>query len=187
MNILLRVTNYITRYAPSEKRIRGYLTRKKCQNIDILLSDIGYSEVFMCRVWMKTLVALGKWERDIKMKLMKKDFPKEVIASVYAEFSEEVHDWEANRQAVEIQIRTLDGRGKSKQAISSLLSSKYPYFRDEIRTLLEWSSDEVALEREIEKYRTRYNLSDPKEKQKFYAAILRKGFKYDDIKRMMRS
>ncbi len=118
---------------------------------------------------------------------MKKDFPKEVIASVYAEFSEEVHDWEVNRQAVELQIRTLDGRGKSKQAISSVLSSKYPYFRDEIRALLEGNSDDVALEREIEKYRTRYDMSDPKEKQKFYAAILRKGFKYDDIKRMMRS
>lgn len=117
---------------------------------------------------------------------MKKDFPKEIIATVYAEFSEEVHDWDANRQAVEHQIRTLDGRGKSKQAIFSVMSSKYPYFRDEIRAIVEANSDDTALEKEIERYRTRYDMNDPKGKQKFYAAILRKGFKYDDIKRMMK-
>lgn len=121
------------------------------------------------------------------MKLMKKEFPKEIIASVFERFEGEVYDWEANRQSIEHQIRTLDSRGKSKQAISSVLSSKYPYFRDEIRTLLEGGSDDVALEKEIEKYRNRYDMSDPKEKQKFYAAILRKGFKYDDIKRMMKN
>lgn len=45
----------------------------------------------------------------------------------------------------------------------------------------------MGLQKEAEKYRNKYNLADPKEKQKFYAALLRKGFTYDDIKKVVRS
>jgi SOS response regulatory protein OraA/RecX len=42
--------------------------------------------------------------------------------------------------------------------------------------------DDESLQKEVQKYKNRYNLSDPKEVQKFYAALLRKGFNYSDIK-----
>ncbi len=185
MNLSLRIANYITRYAPSDKRIRMYLTKKKCQNIDALLEQVGYNELLMCTMWMRSFIAIGKWEREIRMKLMKKEFPKSLIDEMTANFAIEVHDWESNRHAIERQIHTLESRAKSKRVIYGLLISKYPYFRDEITTLMEETSDTASLEREVEKYKSRYNLWDQKEKQKFYAAILRKGFKYDDIKRMM--
>ena len=70
--------------------------------------------------------------------------------------------------------------------IRMTLSGKYPYFRDEISELLSSSSDTSGLLREIEKYRTKYNLSISSEKQKFYAAIQRKGFKYEDIKNILK-
>jgi regulatory protein len=134
-------------------------------------------------MWMRSLIAVGKWEREIKIKLQKKEFPKSLIEEYVIQSQEEVRDWESNRHAVEHQIFTLESRGKSKQVISQLLVSRYPYFRDEIAEILNASSDTSALRKEIEKYSTRYNLEDPKEKQKFYAAILRKGFRFDDIKR----
>ncbi|MBP9779851.1 RecX family transcriptional regulator, partial [Candidatus Gracilibacteria bacterium] len=97
-------------------------------------------------------------------------------------FAYEVHDWESNRHAIEYQMRTLESRGKSKQAIKNLLGTKYRYFRDEIALLLEGMTDDSQLSKEIERYLPRYNISLPHEKQKFYQAILRKGFSYEDIK-----
>jgi regulatory protein len=65
------------------------------------------------------------------------------------------------------------------------LSGKYPYFRDQITELLRGQDDTANLQKEVQKYKNRYNLSDSKEKQKFYAALLRKGFSYSDIKESM--
>ena len=60
MNLIPLIANYIARYAPSEKRIRQYLTKKHCHDIDILLSDIHFDELLMGEMWMRTFIALGK-------------------------------------------------------------------------------------------------------------------------------
>ncbi len=123
----------------------------------------------------------------MRIKLQKKEFPKDLIESLLSVSENEIHDWQMNHTAVENQISTLESRGKSKQVIVQQLVSRYPYFRDEIAEIMSETTDTMALEKEIEKYRTRYDLRIQKEKQKFYAAILRKGFRFDDIKRMLSS
>ena len=61
MNIALRISNYISRYAPSEKKLFSYLEKKKFQgNIDILLEEIGFSESLMCDMWIRTFLSLSK-------------------------------------------------------------------------------------------------------------------------------
>jgi len=42
--------------------------------------------------------------------------------------------------------------------------------------LLSESDDTTNLQKEVQKYKNKYNLLDPKEKQKLYAALMRKGF-----------
>lgn len=186
MNWISRVAPYITRYAPSEKRLRQYLSKKYCQDIDGVLSSIHFDEILMGDMWMRTFVSLGKWEQEIKLKLQKKEFSPATILQLMDKFAYEVHDWESNRHAIEYQMRTLESRGKSKQAIKNLLGTKYRYFRDEIVLLLEWMTDDSQLTKEIERYLPRYNISLPHEKQKFYQAILRKWFSYEDIKNWLK-
>ncbi len=186
MNWISRVAPYITRYAPSEKRLRQYLSKKYCQDIDGVLSSIHFDETLMGDMWMRTFVSIGKWEQEIKLKLQKKEFSPETILNLMDKFAYEVHDWESNRHAIEYQMHTLESRGKSKQAIKNLLGTKYRYFRDEIVLLLEWMTDDSQLTKEIERYLPRYNISLPHEKQKFYQAILRKWFTYEDIKNWLK-
>ncbi len=44
MNLTLRVSNYMSRYAPSRAKISEYLTKKKCVDIEAFLSEIRYDE-----------------------------------------------------------------------------------------------------------------------------------------------
>ena len=60
MNITLRLANYISRYAPSRRKLITYLEKKNCQNSEDLLEQNGYSESLMCDMWMRSYVALGK-------------------------------------------------------------------------------------------------------------------------------
>jgi SOS response regulatory protein OraA/RecX len=94
MNLLLRVTNYITRYAPSEERIVDYLRRKKHQNPHALLQEIGYDESALCDIWIRTFIAQGKSEFTIRQKLLQKKFSKSLIQQKLLEFASEIHDWE---------------------------------------------------------------------------------------------
>jgi SOS response regulatory protein OraA/RecX len=183
MNIELRIANYITRYAPSRKKITTYLTKKKCQDIDGLLAKIGYDEDLMMTMWMRTFIATGKGKREMQMKLQKKEFPKEKTLEKLLEYESEIADWDTNARQVEHQISTLLARGKSRRAIAMVMVGMYPYFRDQITEILEATDDSDSLTHEIEKYRNKYDLADPKWKQKFYAALMRKGFGYSDIKR----
>jgi SOS response regulatory protein OraA/RecX len=174
MNISLRLANYISRYAPSRKKVTTYLTKKNCQDPAGLLSENGYDESMMADMWMRSWVSLGKGKREMSTKLMKKEFPKEMIIEKIELFDTEIHDWEANRSSVVHQIQTLEQRGKSRRIITLQLTGKYQYFRDQIRDLLASQDDSDNLQKEVQKYKNRYNLSDPKEKQKFLAALLRK-------------
>ena len=141
MNIQLRLANYITRYAPSRKKVTAYLTKKKIENIDLLLEESGYDESLLCDMWMRSFMALGKGEREIRQKLYKKEFPKEMIEKKITNFNEEIVDWSSHASQIELQMQSFLARGKFLRIISMELVGKYPYFRDEILELLELLDD----------------------------------------------
>ena len=182
MNIQLRLANYITRYAPSRKKVTAYLTKKKIENIDLLLEESGYDESLLCDMWMRSFMTLGKGERDIRQKLYKKEFPKEMIEEKISQFAGEINDWESHASQIQDQIDALIARGKSIRIVSMEIMGKYPYFRDEIGGYIEWVDDTTWLKKEVQKYKNKYNMADQSQKQKLYAALLRKGFAYGDIK-----
>jgi SOS response regulatory protein OraA/RecX len=183
MNISLRLANYISRYAPSRKRVTAYLEKKNCQNPRELLSDNGYDESMMVDMWMRSFISLGKGKREMSTKLMKKEFPKEMILEKIEIFETEIHDWEMHRSSVIHQIRTLEQQCKSRRIIGMQIVGKYPYFRDEITELLTDQDDSDNLIKEVQKYRNRYNTDDKKIREKMIASLLRKWFSYSDIKK----
>lgn len=134
---------------------------------------------------MRTFIARGIWERDIKIKLLKKSFPKEAIWKTLDIFTNEVHSWENYEREIIQKIDSLLARGKSRQYITIMLCGKYPYFKDNIFEILENTSDKEGLKKEVEKYRKKYNLSDRWENQKFYNALQRKWFSYNSIKNIL--
>jgi SOS response regulatory protein OraA/RecX len=136
----------------------------------------------MCAMWIRTFLSRSTGERDARIKLYKKWFPKTLIETKIESSLEEIRDWSNHAREIESKISSLIKKGKSTQIISLMLTGTYPYFRDQIQSLMWWFSDDSGLQKEIEKYKLKYNLSDPREKQKFNAAIQRKWFRYDAIK-----
>jgi SOS response regulatory protein OraA/RecX len=162
--------------------VTAYLLKKNCQNPAALLIENGYDESMMADMWMRSFIALGKGKREMSTKMAKKEFPKEMILEKLEALNTEIYDWESHRSSIIHQIQTLKWRGKSSRIISMQVVWKYPYFRDQVNELLLEQDDTENLQKEVQKYKNRYNTRDPKEKQKFYAALLRKGFSYGDIK-----
>ena len=183
MNLLLRVSNYISRYAPSEKKLTEYISKKKPTfPISAFLDEIGYSEILMIDMWIRTFLVRGSGIREIQMKLYKKWFPKDLIEEKLAHSISELQDWKQYEEKISRTIDDLLRKWKSLQIIQITLIGKYPYFRDEIRELLAIVSDDSWLQKEIEKYRLKYNLNNAQEKQKFFLAIQRKWFRYQQIR-----
>ncbi len=186
MNLTPRLANYISRYAPSERKVIGYLEKKNCPNPRALLEESGYSESLMCDMWMRSFLALGKGKQEIRMKLMKKEFPKDMILEKLQSFDSEIQDWESNQSSIVRQIETLSTRGKSGRIIIATLLGKYPYFKDQITELLSEGDDKDNLEKEVQKYKNRYNTLDKKIQEKMIASLLRKGFRYSDIREYLK-
>lgn len=114
-----------------------------------------------------------------------KQFPKEKIHEKIVLFSSEIEDWYNIRPNL---IRWVENRlfkGKSLKMLEMELFGKYPYFKDEIVALLADYSDDSGLAKEVEKYAKKYNLADKNERQKLYQAMMRKGFRYDEVKRFL--
>jgi SOS response regulatory protein OraA/RecX len=84
-------------------------------------------------------------------------------------------------------MKTLQSRGKSKSHIRMELVQVYPYFRDEIYGLIAEMDEFSSLREQIDKYLQKYNIRIPAENKKFYDALLRKGFHYGDIKKLLSS
>lgn len=187
MNIYLRLANYISRYAPSRAKIIEYLEKKNQENPEKILEEIGYDEDLMLDAWMRTFINTGKWKQEIIRKLLLKQFEKEKIFAKISQYENEITDWENVKFYI---IRWIENRlqkGKSTMVLKMELFQKYPYFKDEIADLFAEYNNNVWLKKEIEKYSQKYNLSDKKDLQKFYAALMRKGFQYDEIKKFLKS
>ena len=187
MNLTLRVANYMSRYAPSRRKISEYLKKKKCQDIEDFLMEIHYDEHLMLSMWMRTFLSIGTGKRDIELKLLKKGFSREIIEKMLLDNMEELEDWEWQRSSIIRQIDTLMARGKSLRMIASLIVPRYPYFRYQIDEILQSMTDMNSLEKEMQKYQNRYNIHDRKQREKLIAALLRKGFEYSKIKDQLTS
>jgi SOS response regulatory protein OraA/RecX len=117
----------------------------------------------------------------MKEKLMKKWFQKDLIEEKLHSSSEEIEYWENYEDEIKRKIEDSLAKGKSLMVIELLLTRKYPYFKKEIRESMEWKRDTLWLEKEIQRYRSKYDISDFKQKAKFYAALERKWFHYKEI------
>lgn len=187
MNILLRLANYITRYAPSEKKLSEYLKKKKWQwDMDEFFHSLGYSEDLMLKMWMSTFLARSSSEREITMKLIKKWFPKEKIENLRESYHDAIRSWQDHAWRIISERDKLLARGKSRQMVTLTLAGKYPYFRDEITELMWKSSDTNNLRELIEKYSRKYDTSSQDGKQKIIQSLMRRGFRYDDIRDVLR-
>lgn len=185
MNIHLRLTNYINRFAPSQSRAEQYLKKKWIDDPEILLKDMGYDESYMCDMWIRTFVAKNCAEKDIKRKLLIKKFPHELIEQKLHEYHASIYDWDNHVSTLEQKINTLQSRGKSKMFIRMTLQWQYPYFWDEIAWLLDYKDDTSSLEQELTKYRRKYNIEDRYDRKKLYNALMQKWFVYNDIKNQL--
>ena len=187
MNFALRISNYISRYAPSEKKLFAYLEKKKFQgDITNLLEEIGYSESLMLDMWLRTFLSLSRGQSEIMRRLTLKWFPKKMIQEKLEETMEEIRDWGNHKNSISSQIENLSRKGKSNQVIMLTLVRKYPYFRDEIMSLMEEIDESAWLEKEIKRYLSKYDISDPKEKMKFFQALARKGFSYRKVENIIK-
>lgn len=182
MNFLLRIHNYIQRYAPSEKKLRKYLSMKNyTNNISTLLYEIHFDESVMCELWINSFIHSHKWEREIREKLLKKQFSPAVIDEKMEEHFLEIHAWENHKNELEIIINNLLNKGKSRKYISQSLAHKFPYFREELDHLISSKWDTPWLEREFGRYMRKYDISNRSEKEKIISNLYRKGFRYSDI------
>ena len=99
-----------------------------------------------------------------------------MIETKIAQSLVETRDWKNYEKTVQHQIQTLIQRGKSKALIRMTLIQKYPYFRDEIGGCIDVLDDDSSIQREFEKYKNKYDIRVPAEKQKLLSALMRKGF-----------
>jgi uncharacterized coiled-coil DUF342 family protein len=60
-----------------------------------------------------------------------------MIQEKLEETMEEIRDWGNYKNSISSQIENLSRKGKSNQVIMLTLMRKYPYFRDEIMSLME--------------------------------------------------
>ena len=97
-----------------------------------------------------------------------------MIAEKLEIFDEEIINWENHSTSIQHQIQTLSNRGKSTRIIQSIITAKYPYFKDEISELFATKDDSDNLEKEVQKYKNRYDISDKKIQEKMIASLLRK-------------
>lgn len=180
-----RVLNYIARYAPSKQKILNYLQKLWIQEREFFLVSIRYDESLMGDMWMRTCIALWKSMNDIRQKLLKKWFPRDLIDSKIESYASELRDWEEYRPRILSRIESLREKSKSRRVIAQSLVSMYPYFRDQIMEYLEALDDTSTLQKEVQKYKKRYNEADFSERQKLYRALQAKGFSYKDIKNIL--
>lgn len=182
MKIEQRIGNYIARYAPSQKKLIAYLEKKHVSNIELFLKSIGYNENIMLEAWIRTYIHTGKPKRDILQKLLIKWFNKDDILKSIETNCSDIEDWSSQREHIEMSIQSKLRKGKSKKIILLEFSGAYPYFHDEIQDYIMHLDDTQSLNKYIEIYKKKYNISDTKEKQKCIQALMRRGFLYENIK-----
>lgn len=124
-------------------------------------------------------------EQEIRRKLREGFYPEDSIAQTINFLKEYrfLDDWEYGRRY----IRTY-GNSRSKKRLQFDLQQK-GLDREQIRLLLEESDGDISEDAQIEKFLKKKGYqkgeTPPKEREKLMAALVRKGFSYDAVSRMM--
>lgn len=182
MNIHLRLSNYISRYAPSKQKVLAYLAKKGREDAEQLLQEIWYNEQILLQAWIKTFIAQSRGKQEMRQKLLLKGFLKDDIEKSLEDFQDEILDFSHTESFIKNFITSQLRKNKSLVIIREKLFLKFPYFKNEIISILKEYDDMSSLSYEVEKYKKKYNINNPQEKQKFYSALMRKGFTFPVVR-----
>lgn len=179
--------NYYLRYYPSKNRLEEKLKDKFDLNesdLQKIMSDLEFIlvEEDVIKAKVNTLINRGKNISYIKNNLLQKKFCKDSVLS----YLEEISEWTSVLLYDNVlqKVQSYFDKNKSKQYVYSKLKE-----RPEDVWLVEECIREVYEESEVQLIlhiyygnEAKYNLKEPKAKQKFIASLLSKWFKYGDIK-----
>ncbi len=181
MNIQSKVKNYITRYAPSYKRLLTYLEKKKVNHPEKFIVQMGYDEAIMLDAWMNTFINQWKSISQITVKLMTKEFTKESIAQGIQKYESTLKDWDQYEKYIVQKIETYLYRKKSQKEIYITLCREYPYFSEQMKDLLDSYDDSKSLRFYMQKYAKKYDMNTFEWKNKYFQALMRRWFSYQRI------
>lgn len=134
---------------------------------------------------MHLLNAMARTEAQLRQKLLQNGYPEDVVdvAISYVKSFGYINDEAYVSNFIETRYNK-----KSKREIKALLSQKGIDSELAERMLeisYEGHSDQDAIREIIEKKRWNIEEMDIKEKQKAYAYLMRKGFKYEDVRSVL--
>ncbi len=183
---------YYFRYYPSNKRLEQKLLEKS-DNTELTKTVID--SIFHLLLEEKILPAKidnyiyrNKNYRYIEQKMREKLFPMEKVAEYLEKYRS---TWESllKDDFLQRKIKIFKQKGKSNTYImNKLWETKLD--REKLEKMLEWQRDDEALKKELEKIlsrSTKINLESYEWKQKVVEKLIRKWFKYGDIKKRLRN
>lgn len=134
---------------------------------------------------MHLLNVMARTEDQLRQKLVQSGYPKESVEEAirYVKSFGYINDEAYVRNFVEFRY----GK-KSRREIECLLNQKgmKGEFVDNILDeIYEEHSDKEAIKEILEKKRWNFEETDEKSKQKMYAYLIRKGFRYEDIRHII--
>lgn len=181
---------YYFRYYPSNKRLEQKLLEKS-DNIELTKTVID--SIFHLLLEDKILPAKidnyiyrNKNYRYIEQKMREKLFPMEKVTEYLEKYRS---SWESllKDDFLERKIKIFKQKGKSNTyIINKFWETKLD--REKLEKMLEWYWDDEALKKELDKIlsrSTKVNLESYEWKQKVVEKLIRKGFKYGDIKKLL--
>lgn len=187
MDIITRASLYITRYAPSEKRLLEYLAKKKVTDPRAVLESVWYHESLMLRAWIDTYISRRIHIAKIRNNLIRKGFPRESIDAMIEEYAWEWDSWDMYRDFILSEGSRMIGKWKSAGLIRHVLTARYPHFHEEICELFSSYDDTDAFDSIAKKYASRYSLTHPKERNRFIMALARRWFNIAKIRNWIKS
>lgn len=134
---------------------------------------------------MHLLNVMARTEEQLRQKLMQNGYPKEAVEAAisYVKSFGYINDEVYVRNFIECRC----GK-KSRREIEALLVQKGlngPMADRILEEVYEEQSDLSAIEEIVRKKRWNLEDADDKEKQKMYAYLMRKGFRYNDIRQVL--
>jgi len=119
----------------------------------------------MMDMWMRTFLSLGKSTQDIRMKFLKKWFPKERVHEYIVTYGSEIQDWYSH-EILYFKNSNTSRSMKIRKIHSSSTSSSISVFSWTNRRICENSWLYEYSSKEVQKYKNRYNMSDKKREKK---------------------
>ena len=179
---------YYFRYYPSNKRLEQKLLEKSDNTeltktvIDSIFHLLLEDKILPAKI--DNYIYRNKNYRYIEQKMREKLFPMDKVWEYLEKYRS---SWESllKDDFLERKIKIFKQKGKSNTYImNKLWETKLD--REKLEKMLDWYSDNDALKKELEKIvsrSTKINLESYEWKQKVVEKLIRKGFKYGDVKK----